>query len=79
MQLYIRDEAASVVRPVKELRGFRKLALEPGESRTVQFDIGEDDLKFFNARLEHVAEPGEFEAQIGLDSQSVQSARFELR
>ncbi|OVZ60341.1 beta-glucosidase [Pigmentiphaga sp. NML080357] len=79
VQLYIRDEAASVVRPVKELRGFRKLALEPGESRTVQFDIGEDDLKFFNARLEHVAEPGEFEAQIGLDSQSVQSARFELR
>ncbi len=78
VQLYIRDEAASVVRPVKELRGFQKVTLEPGESRTLQFDIGEDDLKFFNARLEHVAEPGEFEVQIGLDSQAVQSARFEL-
>jgi len=79
VQLYIRDEAASVVRPVKELRGFQKIALAPGETRTVEFEIGEDELKFFNARLEHVVEPGEFEVQIGLDSQSVETARFTLR
>lgn len=79
VQLYLRDETASVVRPVKELRDFRRVSLAPGESRVIQFDIGEEDLKFFNARLEHVAEPGEFEVQIGLDSRAVRSQRFELR
>jgi len=79
VQLYLRDETASVVRPVKELRDFRRVSLAPGESRVIQFDIGEEDLKFFNARLEHAAEPGEFEVQIGLDSRAVRSQRFELR
>jgi beta-glucosidase len=79
VQLYIQDLAASVVRPVKELKGFRKVALKAGEETLVRFSIDEDDLKFFNARLQHVAEPGEFEVQIGLDSQTVQSQRFELR
>lgn len=78
VQLYIHDVAASVVRPVKELRDFRKIALDAGETRTVRFEIDEDDLKFFNARLQYGTEPGAFEVQIGLDSQDVQARRFEL-
>lgn len=78
VQLYLQDLVGSSVRPIKELKRFEKLMLEPGESRVVRFDLGEDDLKFPDARLDYVAEPGEFEVQLGLDSRSVQSARFEL-
>ncbi|WP_345245828.1 beta-glucosidase BglX [Pigmentiphaga soli] len=78
VQLYIRDVAASVVRPVKELKGFRKVALKAGESRVIRFDVDEAMLKFFNAKLEYAAEPGDFDVQIGLDSEAVKSARFEL-
>jgi len=79
VQLYLRDEVASVIRPVKELKAFRKLFLKAGEAREVRFSIGEEDLKFVNAALERVAEPGSFELQIGLDSQRVQSAGFTLQ
>ena len=79
VQLYLRDEVASVIRPVKELKAFRKLFLKAGEAREVRFSIGEEDLKFVNAVLERVAEPGSFELQIGLDSQRVQSAGFTLQ
>lgn len=79
VQLYIHDLAASLVRPVKELKGFRKVWLKAGEQRQVRFSIDESDLKFFDAQLRHVAEAGAFEVQIGLDSQSVQTQRFELR
>jgi len=78
VQLYLQDLVGSSVRPIKELKRFEKLMLEPGESRVVRFELGEDDLKFPDARLDYVAEPGEFEVQLGLDSRSVQSARFEL-
>lgn len=79
VQLYIHDLAASLVRPVKELKGFRKVWLKAGEQRQVRFSIDESDLKFFDAQLRHVAEAGTFEVQVGLDSQSVQAQRFELR
>nr|WP_155550401.1 beta-glucosidase BglX [Stutzerimonas degradans] len=79
VQLYISDQVASVIRPVKELKAFRKVMLKAGEEREVRFDIGEKDLQFFNAQLRQVAEPGEFEVQIGLDSQQVHSAAFTLR
>ncbi|GAB2781832.1 beta-glucosidase BglX [Halomonas shantousis] len=79
VQLYIKDMAASVIRPVKELKAFRKVTLAAGEQQRVRFTLDEEDLKFFNAQLQHVAEPGEFEVQVGLDSRSVQSQRFELR
>lgn len=79
VQLYLQDVAASVIRPVKELKAFRKIALAPGESRTVRFVLGEDDLKFYNARLEHVAEAGAFNVQVGLDSRDVREARFVLQ
>ena len=68
-----------MIRPVKELKAFRKVMLKAGEEREVRFDIGEKDLRFFNAQLRQVAEPGEFEVQIGLDSQQVRSAAFILR
>jgi beta-glucosidase len=79
VQLYIRDEVASVIRPVKELKGFRKVALKAGEAREIRFRLDENDLKFINAQLEPVAEPGAFEVQIGLDSQQVKSEHFTLQ
>ncbi|MET0540244.1 MAG: beta-glucosidase BglX, partial [Variovorax sp.] len=79
VQLYIRDVAASVVRPVKELKDFRKLALKAGEEKTVRFVVDEEKLKFYNAQLRRVAEAGEFEVQIGFDSQAVKTQTFELQ
>lgn len=79
VQLYIQDVAASVVRPVKELKDFRKVLLQPGEERVLRFAISEEQLKFFNARLQHVAEPGRFNVQIGLDSQTVREQGFDLQ
>ncbi|VVD80861.1 beta-glucosidase [Pandoraea iniqua] len=79
VQLYLQDVAASIVRPVKELKGFQKVALKPGESRSVHFDIDENLLKFYNAKLQYVAEPGDFNVQIGLDSQNVKQAGFVLQ
>ncbi|MCG6542153.1 beta-glucosidase BglX [Pseudomonas sp. KSR10] len=79
VQLYIRDEVASVIRPVKELKAFRKVALKAGEAREIRFSLDEDDLKFVNAQLQRVAEPGEFEVQVGLDSQHVTQGRFRLQ
>lgn len=79
VQLYIRDEVASVIRPVKELKDFRKVALAAGEAREVRFKLDEEDLKFVNAQLKRVAEPGIFQVQIGLDSQRVKLASFTLQ
>jgi beta-glucosidase len=79
VQLYIRDAAASVVRPVKELRDFRNVALKAGEEQVVRFSIDEDKLRFFNPKLEHVAETGAFEVQIGLDSEAVKVGSFDLK
>ncbi|WP_417777224.1 beta-glucosidase BglX [Stutzerimonas xanthomarina] len=78
VQLYIRDEVASVIRPVKELKAFRKVFLKAGETRRVRFKLEENDLAFVNAQLERVAEPGVFEVQIGLDSAEVERAQFTL-
>ena len=78
VQLCLHDEAASVIRPVKELKDFRRVKLEAGETRELSFEIDESMLRFFDASLRHVSEPGAFRVQLGLDSQSVQEARFEL-
>lgn len=78
VQLYIRDTAASVARPVKELKGFQKLMLAAGESKAVRFTIGEDELKFVNADLREVVEPGQFVVQIGLNSREVLEAAFDF-
>jgi beta-glucosidase len=70
-QLYIRDKVASLVRPVMELKGFRKLKLEPGERRTLSFQVDRDTLSFHNAKLQWVAEPGEFEIMVGSASDAI--------
>ncbi|WP_189041925.1 beta-glucosidase BglX [Aliidongia dinghuensis] len=78
VQLYISESYASVARPVKELKGFQKVTLKPGESRVVRFEIGEEQLKFVNAELREVVESGQFSVQLGLDSHEVLEQSFEL-
>ena len=74
VQLYIGDDKASVVRPVKELKGFEKILLQPGEQKTVSFTITEDALKFFDeTKHEWVAEPGTFKAYIGSSSKDIKA------
>ena len=78
VQLYIQDVTGSVIRPVKELKNFRKVMLKAGEKKVIHFTISEDDLKFFNAQLKYAAEPGKFNVQIGLNSRDVKQQSFEL-
>ncbi len=78
VQLYLRDLVASISRPVKELKHFQKIMLQPGESRIVTFDITPSDLQFYNAATELVSEPGEFQVFIGLDSRDTKSKTFTL-
>ena len=74
VQLYVGDDKASVVRPVKELKGFEKILLQPGEQKSVSFTITEDALKFFDeTKHEWVAEPGTFKAYIGSSSRDVKA------
>ena len=76
VQLYLRDIYADVVRPVKELRKFERIFLKKGESREVKFVIAEEDLKFYNSKLQYVYEPGDFEVMVGTNSRDVQSKTF---
>ncbi len=71
VQLYIRDKISSVVRPVKELKGFQKIHLEPGESKELSFELGFDELKMLDADLNWVVEPGEFDIMVGSSSEDV--------
>ncbi len=83
VQLYIGDPVASRSRPVRELKGFRKLSLQPGETRTARFRITVDDLRFFRAdriaAAEYIWEPGAFVIEIGLSSDALAAARIEWR
>ena len=79
VQLYIRDMVGSIARPVQELKGFERINLKPGESRNVTFAINAELLKFYNANLDYVCEPGDFEVMIGPDSRNVQRKTFTLR
>jgi beta-glucosidase len=67
-QLYIRDEVSSVTRPIKELRGFRRVTLDPGETKTVEFTLGPDELSFLNREMRRVVEPGTFDIMVGGNS-----------
>lgn len=78
VQLYIRDMVGTIVRPVKELKGFKRIHLKAGETQTVTFDIYEPLLRFYNADLEYASEPGEFEVMIGPNSEDVKHRRFTL-
>jgi beta-glucosidase len=78
VQLYIRDLVGSVTRPVKELKGFQKLHIKKGETKTVTFKLTENDLKFYNSNLEFVSEPGMFQVFVGTNSNTTLSSQFEL-
>jgi beta-glucosidase len=79
VQLYLRDKVASLVRPVKELKDFKKIMLQPGESRTIQFAIDKEKLSFYDKDLQWRAEPGEFELMIGASSSDIRlKTSFEL-
>ncbi len=78
VQLYIRDLKASVTRPVKELKGFQKIQLDPGESRDVTFALTTQDLAFYNQQMQRVTEPGTFQVFVGGNSRDLQKTEFIL-
>ena len=79
VQLYIRDLVGSITRPVRELKGFEKVFLKAGESKTVSFKITPELLRFYDYDLNHVAEPGDFDVIIGGSSQAEKTARLTLK
>ena len=79
VQLYIRDLVGSITRPVKELKGFDKIFLKAGESKTVSFKITPELLRFYDYELNYVAEPGDFDIMIGGNSQSVKTTHLSLK
>ena len=79
VQLYLHDVAASIARPVKELKDFARISLRAGETRNVTFTITADKLKFYNSELQYVCEPGEFQIMVGPNSRDTQTAGFTLK
>ena len=78
VQLYLRDLVGSISRPVQELKGFKRVTLQPGETQTVSFDITNKDLQFYNSDLQLVSEPGEFHVMVGDNCRDVQTKTFTL-
>jgi|SRR5436190_15768539 len=79
VQLYLRDKVGSVVRPVKELKDFQKVKLQPGESTIIHFTIDKEKLSFYNDKLQWIAEPGGFDLMIGSSSEDIRlKDSFEL-
>ncbi|MCF7560449.1 beta-glucosidase BglX [Sabulilitoribacter multivorans] len=78
VQLYLRDVVGSVTRPVKELKGFQKVEIKKGETKTVTFKLTVEDLKFYNSNLDFVAEPGTFRVFVGTNSDTKMMTEFEL-
>lgn len=78
VQMYVRDKVGSVTRPVKELKGFRRVTLQPGERTTVSFQLPISDLAFWNIDMKRVVEPGEFTLWLGTNSDEGLSADFEV-
>lgn len=77
-QLYIRDLVGSVTRPVKELRGYQKVFLKKGESKTIHFTLTVDDFKFYDKDMNHIYEPGDFKVFVGSNSRDVLEGGFRL-
>jgi beta-glucosidase len=78
-QLYIRLRGTSIARPIRELKGFRRLHLAPGESQKVEFTLGRDELSFWNIDTKYVAEPGTLFVWVAPDSSRGAPARIEIR
>lgn len=79
VQLYTQDMVGSVTRPVKELKGFQKVFLKKGETRSVEFSLAEKDLRFYNSELKFVSEPGDFKVFVGTSSAQTLEAPFVLK
>jgi beta-glucosidase len=79
VQLYIRDVASSVTRPVKELKGFQRVSLQPGETKTVSLDLAPNHLAFWNINMDFVVEPGDFLVMVGPNSVELQSVTLSVR
>ena len=77
-QLYLRDDAASITRPVRELRGFRRVTLQPGQTQAVRFELRPDDLAFHDRDLRRVIEPGTFTLWVGGSSAATLQSRFRV-
>jgi beta-glucosidase len=78
VQLYIRDVVATMTRPVKELKGFQRVTLQPGEKRRVDFTLTREHLSFWNRDMRFVVEPGEFRVMVGSNSRDVMEAKFDV-
>src|SRR5262245_49911615 len=74
VQLYVHDKVSSVTRPIKELKGFQRVTLSPGEQKTVTFSLGPEALRFWNASMQRVVEPGEFDVVAGPNSMDLKTA-----
>lgn len=78
VQMYIRDRVSSVTRPVKELKGFERVPLQPGETKTVAFEITPDRLAFYDIDMQYIVEPGEFEIMVGTSSRDQDLTKITL-
>jgi beta-glucosidase len=78
-QLYVRDMVGSVTRPVKQLKGFQRISLQPGEAQTARFEVPAQQLGFWGPGMRYIVEPGAFKLWIGSDSQSGLEGDFEVR
>jgi beta-glucosidase len=78
VQLYIRDPVATMARPVKELKGFQRVSLQPGEKKRVEFVLGPEQLGFWNREMRYVVEPGEFRVMVGANSVNLSEATFQV-
>lgn len=79
VQMYVRDETASITRPIKELKGFEKIALKAGESKVITFDIKDEQLGFYNNQMKFIVEKGDFTFMVGGNSQDLQEIGYTLR
>ena len=78
VQLYVRDLVGNVTRPVKELKGFQRIRLKPGERRKISFVLGPDDLAFYGRDMKSITEPGEFHVWIGGSSEAELRSAFKI-
>ena len=79
VQLYIRDNFSEVTRPVKELKGFKKITLAPGQSKTVEFDVNPNMLAYYNLEMDYVVEPGRFTLMLGSSSRKSDLKKVQLK
>lgn len=79
VQLYIRDVVSSITRPIKELKDFRRISLNPGESKTVEFVITPEKLQFYNLQMKRVVEPGDFNVMVGPSSVTYKTVKLEVK